>query len=168
MTIDIDFSPIKVDIQVEDLQIQSDAFYTVGFISESDTAPNARAGASSNPRKLRGRGGFASRTVRPRTSTTTTLGRLGSHTRRTGGSRRQTRRSKAELTRSNSAAISRTSGKISSHKALRCSRAHAVSLAFDVLRILHLHRYVFSSCQRLTGGRCVPNWRASANKRQCA
>ena len=39
MTIDIDFSPIKVDIQVEDFQIQSDAFYTVGFISESDTAP---------------------------------------------------------------------------------------------------------------------------------
>ena len=39
MTIDIDFSPIKVDIQVEDFQIQSDAFYTVGFISESDIAP---------------------------------------------------------------------------------------------------------------------------------
>ena len=39
MTIDIDFSPIKVDIQVEDLQLQSDAFYTVGFITESDTAP---------------------------------------------------------------------------------------------------------------------------------
>ena len=39
MTIDIDFSPIKVDIQVEDLQLQSDAFYTVCFIAESDTAP---------------------------------------------------------------------------------------------------------------------------------
>lgn len=39
MTIDIDFSPIKVDIQVEDLQLQSDAFYTIGFITESDTAP---------------------------------------------------------------------------------------------------------------------------------
>ena len=39
MTIDIDFSPIKVNIQVEDLQLQSDAFYTVCFITESDIAP---------------------------------------------------------------------------------------------------------------------------------
>ena len=39
MTIDIDFSPIKVDIKVEDLQLQSDAFYTVCFITKSDTAP---------------------------------------------------------------------------------------------------------------------------------